>query len=69
MIKLYYRLKLWYYWNITLKKNEFSYKLSLTHIYFELNSDTLDEINIILVKRRDIVHNLDNGQICFCYKY
>lgn len=52
MKKYLYYLKLWYWWNFTIKRNEFSRKIDL----FYCKGDRTK-----LMYQRDIAHKLDSG--------
>lgn len=64
----YYQLKLWIWWNFVIKKNEFSKKLDLTYIKDKANisrkegiGEYMNELSYILVRQRQLAHDLDNG--------
>jgi hypothetical protein len=56
-MNLYYRFKLWYWWNYTIKCNEFHYKLG-TPIPSHSSSSHYAKL---LSARRDLAHYLDSG--------
>ncbi len=59
---LYHRIKLWYWWNFTINRDEFHPSLSSMHIYFNSGRLTTKEIPNILIARRQLAHSLDTGQ-------
>jgi hypothetical protein len=60
---LYYRFKLWYWWYITIQKNEFHYRLDILEIICDKKLDrlTYNDKMLFITVRRDISHQLSEG--------
>jgi len=54
-------MKLWYWWNFTIKRDNFHYKLSSSFLYDKFSSLEHSNINDIITRQRDIAHRLDLG--------
>ena len=53
------RIRLWYWWNFTIQRNEFSSKLDIRH---PINRcQTAGQTVVLTTKRRHIAHLLDVG--------
>ena len=57
-MKYYHYIKLWYWWNFTIKCDEFHNDLTRTSVYLENNKGSYIDI---LLTRRHIAHLLDAG--------
>jgi len=66
---MYRHLRLWFWWNYTIKRNEFSNKLNFYAVYEKQRGSCKGDngcvnmklISYILMRQRDIAHNLDAG--------
>ncbi len=66
-MNLYYRIRLWYWWNYSIQCDEFSHKLDFFYLYEKLKYKLRDDqgkilmgkISRILVRQRNIAHVLD----------
>ncbi len=66
-MNLYYRIRLWYWWNYSIQRDEFSHKLDFFYLYEKLKHKLKDnqgkilmgKISRILVRQRNIAHVLD----------
>ena len=59
MVNIYYKLKLWYWWNFTIKKDEFHDSLSYWNIHRRYNN--IKKASRIALYRRSLAHRLDYG--------
>jgi len=57
-MKLFKVLKLWYFWNMKLKKDEFSSHLSNFGVYKE-GYTNLRVLQEVVISRRELAHQLD----------
>lgn len=56
-------LKLWWFWNIHLKKNEFSHKLDIFYFSKKFPKLSLGERIYLMEARRTLAHELDSSSI------
>ena len=68
-------LRLWFWWNFIIKRNEFSEKLDFFNLYEKHKESCRKEnglvdmslISLIIVYQRNIAHDLDNGEDIFSF--
>ena len=59
------RIKLWFWWNYVIDKDEFSHKLSYWYMYEKYKNRkhySRDQLNEVISKQRNIAHRLDAGE-------
>ena len=67
MTNIYYHIRLWVWWNFTIRKDEFSFCLDSYYIrnkYIAHITDT-EDFNRILTSQRYLAHTLDEGTNIF----
>jgi hypothetical protein len=58
MLNFFKSIKLWYWWNFSINKNEFSSKLDLLSLY-SITKAPLNQLSDIVMNRRQLAHELD----------
>ena len=65
MFDWYWHLRLWFWWNYSIKKDEFSPKLGYWKMYDKYKKKpnySVDVLNSLIVKQRNIAHRLEEGE-------
>ena len=65
MFDWYWHLRLWFWWNFVVKQDEFSNELNYWEMrrkYVGKVNYSVDVLNYLIVKQRNIAHDLDNGK-------
>ena len=57
----YLRLKLYIWWNFSIDRNEFSYKLNAFYIRAKFSNVSFTHTQEITIARRELAHKLDSG--------
>ena len=59
---LWTKIKIWLWWNMAIKQNEFHHSLDFLGIYLSAsNVKSANESVNVVIARRELAHNLDNG--------
>ena len=65
MFDWYWHLRLWYWWNYVIKRDEFSTKLGYLNMYNKYKNSynyLVDVLNATISRQRNIAHMLDDGK-------
>ena len=64
-INMYQHIRLWFWWNYIIKRDEFSHKLGYWYLYKKhVNKKpnySCDKSGGIIIRHRNLAHDLDNG--------